>query len=102
MGSFYVSLPANWEEFVKGLAYDHNIDVSKVVSGLCDWVFSSPEYKRQFEVWLGTVYPPKGQAEDRARAKGEQESMREEDQQEEAEEEAHEDRDYSEDRELKL
>ena len=44
MGSFYVSLPANWEEFVKGLAYDHNIDVSKVVSGLCDWVFSSPEY----------------------------------------------------------
>ena len=45
---------------------------------------------------------PKGQAEDRARAKGEQASMREEDRQEEAEEEAHEDRDYSEDRELKL
>jgi hypothetical protein len=102
MGSFYVSLPANWEEFVKGLAYDHNIDVSKVVGGLCDWVFSSPEYKRQFEVWLGTVYPPKGQAEDRARAKGEQASMREEDRQDQAEEEAHEDRDYSEDRELKL
>jgi hypothetical protein len=72
MSSFYVSIPANWEEFVKGLAYDHNIDVSKVLGGLCDWVFSSPEYKRQFEVWLGTVYPPKGQAEDRARVKGEQ------------------------------
>ncbi len=47
--------------------------------------FSSPEYKMQFEVWLGTVYPPKGQAEDRAKAKGEQASMHEEYQQDEAE-----------------
>ncbi len=74
-----MSLPANWEEFLKGLAYDHDIDVRKVIGGLCEWAFSSPEYKVQFEVWLDRAYPLKGQAE----------------------EEVHEDRDYSEDRELK-
>ena len=40
MGSFSVSLPANWEEFLKRLADDHDIDVSKVISGLCEWAFS--------------------------------------------------------------
>jgi hypothetical protein len=79
MGSLLVSLPANWEEFLKGLADDHDIDVGKVIGGLCEWAFSSFEYKVQFEVWLDRAYPPKGQAE----------------------EEVHEDRDYSEDRELK-
>lgn len=96
MGSFSVSLPANWEEFLKGLADDHDIDVGKVISGLCEWAFSSAEYKVQFEVWLDKAYPPKGQAEDRASAEGEEASAAEE-----AEEEAHEDRDYSEDRDLK-
>src|SRR4030067_2942833 len=101
MGSFSVSLPANWEEFLKGLADDHEIDVSKVISGLCEWAFSSSEYKVQFEVWLDKAYPPKGQAEDRAKAEGEEASEAEEENEGEAEEEAHEDRDYSEDRELK-
>jgi hypothetical protein len=99
MSNFLVSLSSNWNDFLKGLADDHNVDVSMVIGGLCDWVFSSPQYKRQFEVWLDTVYPLKGQAEDRARAKGEEASLREEARQDEAEEEAHEDRNYSEDRE---
>ncbi|MCL4429285.1 MAG: hypothetical protein M1167_00895 [Chloroflexi bacterium] len=81
---------------MKGLADDHDIDVGKVISGLCEWAFSSAEYKVQFEVWLDKAYPPKGQAEDRASAEGEEASAAEE-----AEEEAHEDRDYSEDRDLK-
>jgi hypothetical protein len=102
MSSFLVSLPPNWADFLKVLADDHDVDVSKVLGGLCDWVFSSPQYKRQFEVWLGTVYPLKGQAEDRARAKGEEASLLEEARQDKAEEEVHEDRNYNEDRELSL
>ena len=73
-----------------------------VIGELCDWVFSSPQYKRQFEVWLDTVYPLKGQAEDIAKAKGEAESMREQARQDVAEEEAHEERDYSEERGAEL
>ncbi len=98
MGSFLVSLPAKWEEFLNGLADDHDVDVSKVIGGLCDWAFSSSDYKVQFEVWLDKAYPPKGQAEDRAKVKGEEASEREEARQDEMEEEVHEDRDYSEDR----
>jgi hypothetical protein len=98
MRSYSLSLPPNWADFLKGLADDHNIDVSLVIGGLCDWVFSSPQFKRQFEVWLDTVYPPKGQAEDKARAEGEETNEAEEEQQDETDEEAHEDRDYSEDR----
>ncbi len=101
MESFFVTLPANWEEFLKGLANEHDIDIGKVISGLCEWAFSSPEYKVQFEVWLDKAYPPKGQAEDKASAKGEEASEAEEENEEEAEEESHEDRDYSEDRDLK-
>jgi hypothetical protein len=101
MGNFSVSLPANWEEFLKGLADEHDVDVGKVISGLCEWSFSRAEFKSQFESWLDKAYPPKGQAEDKAIAKGEEASMLEEDRQDEDEEEAHEDRDYSEDRDLK-
>lgn len=101
MSSFSISLPAKWDEFFKGLADDHDIDVSKVIVGLCEWAFSSPEYKMQFEVWLDKAYPPKGQAEDKASEKGEEETEAEEENEDEAEEEAHEDRDYSEDRDLK-
>jgi hypothetical protein len=101
MDSFSVSLSANWAGFLKGLADEHEIDIGKVISGLCEWAFSSPDYKVQFEVWLDKAYPPKGQAEDRARAVGEEESEAEEENEDEAEEEAHEDRDYSEDRDLK-
>ena len=101
MGSFSVSLPANWEEFLKGLADDHEIDVSKVISGLCEWAFSSSDSKTQFEVWFDKAYPPKGEAEDRANEEGEEASEAEEENEDEAEEEVHEDRDYSEDREPK-
>ena|SRR5271157_4090353 len=101
MGTFSVSLPANWEEFLKHLADDRDIDVSKVISGLCEWAFSSSDSKIEFEVWLDKAYPPKGEAEDKAIAKGEEASEAEEENEEEAEEEVHEDRDYSEDRELK-
>ncbi|MCW4006269.1 MAG: hypothetical protein NWF04_06725 [Candidatus Bathyarchaeota archaeon] len=101
MDSFSITLPAKWEEFLKSLSDEHDIDIGKVISGLCDWAFSSADYKVQFEVWLDTVYPPKGQAEDRAKAKGEAESVREQERQDAAEEEVHEDRNYSEDRELK-
>ena len=101
MGSFPVSIPANWEEFLKRLADDHEIDVSKVISELFEWAFSNSESKTQFEVWLDKAYPPKGEAEDRAIAEGEEASEAEEENEDEAEEEVHEDRDYSEDRELK-
>jgi hypothetical protein len=99
--SLSISLPAKWEEFLKGLADDHEIDASKVIVGLFDWAFSSPDYRVQFEVWLDKAYPPKGQAEDKASARGEEESEAEEENEDEAEEEVHEDRDYSEDRDLK-
>jgi hypothetical protein len=101
MGSFFVSVPTNWEDFLKGLANDHSVDVGKVISGLCEWALSNSENKRQFEVWLDKAYPPEGQAEDKAKAVGEEATEAEEEWQDEEEEEAHEDRDYSEDRELK-
>jgi hypothetical protein len=96
-----VSLSANWEEFLKRLAEDHDIDVSKVINGLCEWAFSVSDRKRQFEVWLDKAYPPKGEAEDKAKEEGEEANEAEEESEDEAEEEVHEDRDYSEDRELK-
>jgi hypothetical protein len=101
MGNYLVSLPANWEEFLKSLADVHEIDVGKVINGLCEWAFSVADYKTQFEVWLDTAYPPKGEAEDYARAEGEEASEAEEENEDEAEEEVHEDRDYNEDRDLK-
>jgi hypothetical protein len=101
MSSFPVSLPANWGEFLKRLADDHEIDVSKVISELCEWAFSNSESKTQFEVWLDKAYPPKGEAEDKANEEGEEASEAEEENEDEAEEEVHEDRDHSEDREPK-
>jgi hypothetical protein len=98
---FSLSLPENWEKFIKQLADDHDIDVGKVFGGLCDWAFSVPDSKRQFEVWLDKAYPPKGEAEDKATSLGEEASESEEESEDEAEEEVHEDRDYSEDKELK-
>ena len=98
MTIFSVNLSTKWEEFLKDLSDEHDIDISKVINGLCDWAFSSADYKVQFEVWLDRVYPPKGQAADRSQAEGEEADEAEEDQQDETEEESHEDRDYSEDR----
>jgi hypothetical protein len=101
MRNLSISLPENWEEFLKGLADEHDIDIGKVIGGLCDWAFSSADYKVQFQIWLDKAYPLKGQAEDNARTEGEEASENEEENEEQAEEEAHEDRDYNEDR-LKL
>jgi hypothetical protein len=102
MVSSTVVLPVKWEKFLKQLADDHQVDLNGVVSELCAWAFSNSEGKKQFEAWLNDAFPPKGQAEDRANAKGEEASEAEEENEDAAEEEAHEDRDYSEDRELKL
>ena len=86
MGSFSMSLPANWEEYLKRLADDHDIDISKVISGLFEWAFSVSESKRQFEVWLDKAYPPKGEAEDKAATEGEEASEAEEEAGDEEEE----------------
>jgi len=101
MTTFSITLPTKWEEFLKDLSEEHDIDMGKVIGGLCDWAFSSADYKVQFEVWLDKTYPPKGQAEDVAKAEGEEANETEEEQQDETEEESHENRNYSEDRELK-
>jgi len=96
-----VSLPAKWAKFLKQLADDHQVDLNSVISELCVWAFSNPEGKKQFKDWLDDAFPPKGEAEDKARAAGARERAHEKEAEEASEEEAHEDRDYSEDRELK-
>ena len=101
MAKLTVSLPAKWEQFLKQLADDHQIDMNSVISELCAWAFSNPESKKQFELWLDDAFPPKGEVADKARAAGAREQAREEEAEEASEEEAHEDRDYSEDREIK-
>jgi hypothetical protein len=45
MSSLSISLPSKWEEFLKGLADDHDIDIGKVIGGLCDWAFFNADYK---------------------------------------------------------
>jgi hypothetical protein len=97
---FTVSLPAKCGQFLKRLADDHQVDLDRVISELCAWAFSNSESKKQFELWLDDAFPPKDEAEDKARAAGARERAREEEAEEASEEEAHEDRDYSEDREL--
>ena len=88
-----VSLPVKWEQFLKHLADDHEIDLSAVVSELCEWAFSDPESREQFEAWLDEAYPPKGGAEEEARAAGEEAAEEEEENEEDSEEESHEHRD---------
>jgi ribosomal protein L12E/L44/L45/RPP1/RPP2 len=88
-----VSLPAKWEQFLKHLADDHEIDLNTVVRELCEWAFSDVESKVQFRVWLDEAYPKKGEAEDEARAAGEEAAEEEEEYEEESEEESHEHRD---------
>jgi hypothetical protein len=97
---FTVSLPVKCGQFLKRLADDHQVDLDRVISELCAWAFSNSESKKQFELWLDDAFPPKGEAEDKARAAGTRERAREEEAEEASEEEAHENRDYSEDREL--
>jgi len=82
-----VSLPAKWEQFLKRLADDHEIDLNTVVSELCAWAFSDPDSKEQFKVWLDEAYPRKGEAEDEARAAGEEAAEEEEEREAESEKE---------------
>jgi hypothetical protein len=96
-----ISLPAKWEQLLKRLADDHQTDLNSVISELCAWAFSNSESKKQFEAWLDDAFPPKEEAEDKARSADENVSEDEEEEEEESEEEVHEDRDYSEDREIK-
>ena len=100
MVSSNVSLPVKWEQFLKQLAENHQVDLDRVISELCAWAFTNSEIKKQFELWLDDAFPPQGEAEDKARAAGARERAREEEAEEASEEEAHEDRDYSEDREI--
>jgi hypothetical protein len=87
------SLPVKWEQFLKHLAADHEVDLNTVISELCDWALSHPESKEQFKIWLNEAYPPKGKAEDEARAVGEEAAYEEEEIEQESEEESHEHRD---------
>lgn len=98
MSKYTISLLAKWEQFLKSLADDHQVDMNNVINELCAWAFSRSEDKKQFEQWLDDAFPPKGEAEDKQRRANEDLSEAEEEKEEEAEEEAHEDRDYSEDR----
>ncbi|MGD0028373.1 MAG: hypothetical protein ABSC91_05480 [Candidatus Bathyarchaeia archaeon] len=88
-----ISLPAKWEQFLKNLADDHDIDLNAVVSQLCEWAFSDPESKEQFRIWLDDAYPAEGDSEEEARAVGEEAVEEEEETEEESEEESHEHRD---------
>ncbi len=87
------SLPAKWEQFLKHLADDHEIDLNTIISELCAWAFSDTESNEQFKIWLDEAYPPKGEAEEEARAAGEEAAEEEEEREEESEEESHEHKD---------
>jgi hypothetical protein len=88
-----VSVPERWQQFLKRLADDHQIDLNAVISELCEWAFSNAEGKEQFEDWLDDAYPPKGEAEDKASAADEEIAEKEEEDDDESEEESHEHRD---------
>jgi hypothetical protein len=93
MSGLIISVPAKWEKFLKNLARDHEIDLGTIVSELCDWAFSDPESKEQFEAWLDETYPATGEAEEEARAEDEETVEDEEESEEAFEEESHEHRD---------
>ena len=93
MTNIMVSLPAKWEQSLKRLANDHQVDLNSVISELCTWAFSNSESKKQFELWLDDALPSKGEAEDKAMSTNEDISEDEEEKDEESEEESHEHRD---------
>ena len=68
MVGFMASLPAKWAEYLKRLADGHEINLNNVISELCEWAFSGPASKEQFEDWLDEAYPPKGEAGGKANA----------------------------------
>ena len=88
-----VSIPERWEQFMKRLADDHQIDLNAVISELCNWAFSDAEGKEQFEDWLDDAYPQKGEAEDKASAADEEIAEKAEEADDLSEEESHEHRD---------
>ena len=63
-------LPAKLEQFLKGLANGHEIDLNVVVSGLYGWAFSEAESKEQFKIWLDEAYPPTGDAKEARAMRG--------------------------------
>jgi hypothetical protein len=93
MVSSTVSLPVRWAKFLKQLADDHQVDPNSVISELCEWAFSNPEGKKQFEAWLDDAFPSKGEAEDKERSANEEISEDEEEIEGGSEEEGHEHRD---------
>src|SRR4030065_1726749 len=98
MAKFTVALPAKWERFLKRLADDHQTDMNSVISELCEWAFSNPESKKQFEAWLDDAFPSRGEVEDKARRADEDISEDEEEQKKKSEEKVNGARDYSGDR----
>ncbi len=88
-----VLLQAKWEQYLKSLASDHQTNLNNVINELCEWAFSTPEGKKQFETWLDDAYPPKGYAEEKESSANEEASENEEEMEEESEEEGHEHRD---------
>ena len=105
MSRLAISIPAKWEQYLKQLANEHQVELNSVFSELCEWAFSNSEGKKQFKLWLDDAFPPKGEAEDNAQAAGSSERAREEEAEEGSEEEAeegseeeaHEDENYNED-----
>jgi hypothetical protein len=97
MNRIAISIPSKWEQYLEQLANDHQVDLNQVIAELFKWALSNIEDKKQFELWLGDAFPPKGEAEDQARAAGARERASEEEDEEESEEEAHEDENYNED-----
>ena len=93
-----VSMEEKWTQYLKSLADDHQTDLNNVINELCQWAFSNSESKKQFESWLDSAYPEKGEAEDKEMDTDEETSENEEEREEASEEEAHEDRDYNEDK----
>lgn len=87
------SLPDKWIQFLRHLADEHEIDLNVAISELFEWALSDDEDREQFRIWLDEAYPPPGEAEEQAKATGEEAAEEEEENEEESEEESHEHRD---------
>ncbi|MGD0160000.1 MAG: hypothetical protein ABSB89_06845 [Candidatus Bathyarchaeia archaeon] len=87
------SLSEKWTQFLKHLADEHEIDLNVAIDELFEWALSDDEDREQFRDWLDEAYPPPGEAEEQAKATGEEAAEEEEENEEESEEESHEHRD---------
>jgi hypothetical protein len=88
-----VSIPEKWEQFLKRLADDHQVDLNHVINELYTWALSNTEIKKQFELWLDDAFPTKGEIEEKIGAAEEEIAENEEEKEAESEEESHEHRD---------